>query len=179
MAKGMKIIAWLSALITAIALIIYKVKPSETVFTVAITFGTMAYHFLMRLLVGGVFDAVLNNMVDYNKKWFRVGKAEQKLYRALRVKEWKKHLPTYDPDAFDKKRHSWSEIAQAMCQAELVHETIAVLSLLPIVFSIWFGAAIVFILTSVFSALFDLCFVMIQRYNRPRVLKMLSFKQDR
>ena len=90
------------------------------------------------------------------------------------MKKWKKYFPTYDPNVFDKKQHSWDEIAAATCQSELVHETIVVLSFLPIVFSVWFGATLVFTLTSIFSALFDLTFVMIQRYNRPRVLKVLN-----
>ena len=128
----------------------------------------------MRLFVGGIFNFALNNKVDYKKKWFKVGNLEQKLYGFLKVRNWKKFFPTYDPDAFDKKRHSWHEIAGAMCQSELVHETIVVLSFLPILFSLWFGAKSVFILTSCFSALFDLIFVMIQRYNRPRVLRMLK-----
>ncbi|MBQ3133524.1 MAG: hypothetical protein IJC17_04525 [Clostridia bacterium] len=174
MAKGMKTIAWLSILITIIAVIIYQAKPFEIIYTTAITAGTIAYHFWMRLFVGGVFNFLLNNKVDYNKKWFRVGKAEQKLYRILKVKKWKQYFPTYDKNAFDRKQHSWNEIAQAMCQSELVHETIAVLSFLPILSSRWFGATLVFVLTSIFSALFDLTFVMIQRYNRPRVLKLLS-----
>lgn len=178
MAKGMKIIAWLSVLLTIVTLVIYRFKLSEVFFATTITFGTVSYHFLMRLLVGSLFDLLMNNKVDYSKKWFRVGKTEQTLYKILRVKEWKKYFPTYDSNAFDKKQRSWNEIAQAMCQAELVHETIVILSFVPIVFSLWFGATLVFVLTSIFSALFDLIFVMIQRYNRPRVLKMLSLIKE-
>ena len=115
---------------------------------------------------GGIFDRLLRNRVDPNRKWFQVGKVEQKLYEILKVKKWKSYLPTYDPDAFDKRQRTWGEIAGAMCQAELIHETIAALSFLPILASIWFGAP-----------LFDLTFVMIQRYNRPRVLKILNMER--
>ena len=173
MAKGMKIVAWLSVLVTAVFFILYKINPRGIFLTAVITAGTVSYHFWMRLFVGGVFDLLLNNKVDYNKKWFRVGKTEQKIYKILKVKQWKKYFPAYEPSVFDTHLHSWDEIAGATCQSELVHETIAVLSLLPIVASIWFGATAVFILTSVFSAMFDLIFVIIQRYNRPRVLKVL------
>lgn len=37
-------------------------------------------------------------------------------------------MPTYRPDWFDPRLHSWKEIAQTMCQSEVVHEIIAVLS---------------------------------------------------
>lgn len=173
MAKGMKIVAWISILLTAIFVIIYRLKPLGIFLTIAITMGTVAYHFWMRLLVGGLYNLILNNKVDYNRAWFRVGMVEQRLYKALKVKQWKKFLPTYDPNIFDKGQHSWSEIAGAMCQSELVHETIVLLSFLPISFSFWFGSALVFALTSLLSALFDLMFVIIQRYNRPRVLKII------
>ena len=128
----------------------------------------------MRLLVGGFFHAVLKNKVDYHKKWFRVGKREHRLYRLLKVKKWKKFIPTYDPEAFDSGLHSWEEIAGAMCQSEWVHETIAVLSFLPILASFWFGATRVFLGTSLFAAAVDVTFVILQRYNRPRVLKMIN-----
>lgn len=177
MAKGMKIIAGISLLMTAIFTAIYHISPLGIFLSMAITAGTISYHFCMRLLVGGIFDLALHNRIDPNQKWFQVGKTEQKLYEALKVKNWKNHFPTYDPDAFDKRQHTWGEIAGAMCQAELVHETIAALSFLPILSSVWFGTEGVFLVTSLCAALFDLTFVMIQRYNRPRVLKILNMER--
>lgn len=173
MARGMKSVAVIAVLLTAVFTAGYQVLPAELLLTLAITCGTVSYHFCMRLHVGSLWDLALHNRVDYRRRWFRVGKTEQKLYTLLKVKKWKKYLPTYDPGAFDKGQHSWEEIAGAMCQSELVHETIAVFSFLPIVFSRWLGSPLVFVLTSVASALFDLSFVAIQRYNRPRVLRML------
>ena len=77
-------------------------------------------------------------------------------------------------DAFDVSKHGWDGVAQASCQSELVHETNVVLSLVPIVFSVWFGSLAVFIITSVLGALYDLIFVIMQRYNRPRMIKMIN-----
>jgi len=179
LAKGMKIIAWVSGLLTVLLTLLYQITLAAWLLSAGITAGTVAYHFWMRLAVGGLFNWWLNNKVDCSRKWFQVGPGEQRLYHFLKVRKWKKHLPTYDPNAFDKKQHSWQEIAEAMCQSELVHETIVILSFLPIVASVWFGAMPVFAATSLFSALFDSLFVMIQRYNRPRVLKMVSAEQER
>ncbi|MDE7020617.1 MAG: hypothetical protein K2P23_06915 [Lachnospiraceae bacterium] len=69
--------------------------------------------------------------------------------------------------------HSWDEIAQAMCQSELVYETNIVLSFVPLAASVRFGAFPVFLITSICSAAFDLLFVIMQRYNRFRILKMV------
>lgn len=139
----------------------------------AITFGTIFYHLAMRLLVGLVLNRTMQNKADCSKRWYQLRPFEVRLYQALRVKKWKGNMPTYDPSLFDPKLHSWDEIAQAMCQAEIVHELIAVLSFLPLLAAIPFGAFGVFLTTSLLAALFDLCFVVMQRYNRPRILKLI------
>lgn len=69
-------------------------------------------------------------------------------------------------------KRTLSEIAQAMCQAEIVHEIIIILSFVPIAFIPRFGAAPVFIITSLLAAELDLSFVILQRFNRPRILKI-------
>ena len=125
---------------------------------------------------GTLLQAVMQNRADYGRRWYRVGKREMAVYEALKIKRWKRRMPTYDNALFNPQLHSWDEIAQAMCQAELVHETIVVLSFLPIAGGIWFGAYPVFIITSVLAAGYDLLFVMMQRYNRQRVLMLPARK---
>ena len=66
-----------------------------------------------------------------------------------------------------------------MCQAETVHTIIAVLSFVPLLFSLRWGAFAVFLITSLLSASFDLLFVIMQRFNRPRVLRMVQREQKK
>ena len=176
MAKIVKGIAAFSLAATVILAISYKVTSSGILLPLAITSGTIAYHFVMRLMVGLAFHATMRNKADYRKRWYQVSKREMAVYEKLKVKQWK---PTYDPALFDPRLHTWEEIVQAMCQAELVHETIAVLSFLPILAGIWFGEYPVFIVTSVLSAACDMVFVIMQRYNRQRVTKLLNRKSVR
>ena len=128
----------------------------------------------MRQLVALAFHTAMGNRADYRKRWYQVGRREMVLYGKLRVKKWNRRMPTYDPAQFDLRRHTWEEIAQAMCQAELVHETIAVLSFLPIAAGARFGAYPVFIVTSILAAPFDMLLVMMQRYNRQRIMRLLE-----
>ena len=174
MAKAMKITAIISLLLTVICALLHIKTANDFFLALAITFGTIAYHFCMRLLVGEIINALLHNKVDYNKKWFKVGKKEQIIYSKLNVKCWKGKMPTYDKSFFDSNKHTWDEIARAMCQSEIVHETIVVFSFLPIVLAFWFGALPVFISTSVLSAGLDFMFVIMQRYNRPRIIKLIN-----
>ena len=174
MAKIVKGIAAFSLAATVILAISYKVTSSGILLPLAITSGTIAYHFVMRLMVGLAFHATMRNKADYRKRWYQVSKWEMAVYEKLKVKQWKRRMPTYDPALFDPRLHTWEEIVQAMCQAELVHETIAVLSFLPILAGIWFGEYPVFIITSVLAAACDMVFVIMQRYNRQRVMKLLK-----
>ena len=179
MAKIVKGIAAFSLAATVILAISYKVTSSGILLPLAITSGTIAYHFVMRLMVGLAFHATMRNKADYRKRWYQVSKREMAVYEKLKVKQWKRRMPTYDPALFDPRLHTWEEIVQAMCQAELVHETIVVLSFLPILAGIWFGEYPVFIVTSVLSAACDMVFVIMQRYNRQRVTKLLNRKSVR
>lgn len=174
MKKAMVTITILSAICTVVSFCLYKISENNVILAAAITFGTTAYHFFMRLSVGFIFNKTINNRTDYRKGWYQCRAWERKLYERLNVKHWKGIMPTYDTSLFDYTKHSWDEIAQASCQSELVHETIILLSFVPILFSIWFGAIMVFIITSILAALFDLTFVVMQRYNRPRIIRMIG-----
>lgn len=172
MAKFMKQVAVISFLLTVGFIILYQSIKNSIVLSLAITFGTIAYHFIIRLLIGQIYDVKMQNKADYTKKWYQVSDLELKFYQIIKVKKWKNKMPTYSKDTFDVSKHSWDEIIQATCQSELVHETNVSVSFVPIMASIWFGSLEVFIITSIFSAIFDLLFVFMQRFNRSRIIKM-------
>lgn len=67
-------------------------------------------------------------------------------------------------------------VIRATCQAEVVHEIIIIVSFIPVVFSLWVGALPVFIITSFGAAVCDLVFVVLQRYNRPRLIRLREAK---
>ena len=177
MAKKMKILAAISVVCTLLACALYFLFYAPILLSLAITFGTVSYHFLMRLLVGGTVNAILHNRVSWEHPWFRQRAFEKKLYAFLKVRRWRDRLPTYDPAAFSVDAHDYSEIAQAMCQAEIVHLIILPLSFLPLLTVPFFGAFFVFLITSSLAAGYDLLFVILQRYQRPILLRVLQRRQ--
>lgn len=179
MKQTMKRCAVVSGMLTFITAILWSILSEDIMLTIAITAGTIFYHISIRLLVGWAFDQFLDNQTDYRKKWYQVSSWENAVYKKLQVKRWKRHLPTYDSSLFDSALHSWEEIAKAMCQAELVHEVNIAVSFVPVFFSVWVGAFPVFLITSVLAAGYDLLFVMLQRYNRPRVLRLAMRRSSR
>ena len=133
-----------------VSAVLYHVFYAPWLLTAAITLGTISYHLVMRLLVGGIVTITMNN-----------------------------HLPTYAPESFSPEKHTFDEIAQAMCQSEIVHEINMVLSFPPLLASLWFGSFAVFCITSIAAACFDLLFVIVQRYNRPRIVKIAEKQRER
>lgn len=172
MEKTMKRCALISGLFTLASYLLWRFEEKDIVLTIAITGGTIFYHITVRLLVGWAFDRLMHNQANYHKKWYQISPRENAIYKKLQIKRWKRHMPTYDESIFEPTLHTWTEIAKAMCQAELIHEVDVVVSFLPLFFSAWFGAFPVFLTTSVLAAMYDLLFVMLQRYNRPRVLRL-------
>lgn len=172
MARAMKRISVITLLLTICSYFLYKVTMSRIWIPFAVTFGTTAYHFIIRLLVGVVVDKIMQNKADYRKRWYKVSDFEMKLYQKIKVKKWKNYMPTFNPDTFDISKHSWEEIIQATCQSEIVHEIDVIVSFFPVVASIWFDSFGVFLITSMGGALFDFMFVIMQRFNRRRILKM-------
>ncbi|MBQ3094174.1 MAG: hypothetical protein IJC52_03285 [Clostridia bacterium] len=162
----------LSGVLTAGLYALYVFSPAPWMLSLIITAGTFFYHFAMRLAVGYAWVPFQKH--DPHSVWFREKAFEKKLYKQLNVKHWKEYMPTYDPSSFDVNAHSLDEIAVAMCHSELVHETIVVLSFLPLLAAIPFGDFFVFFITSLLAAAFDLSFVIMQRYNRPRVLTLIK-----
>ena len=174
MKKIMKLLTIIFVISFLIFIMIYIKSRNENLLALTITLGTCAYHFLMRLIVGYVINGLYHNEMNYHRKWFQPRKWENRFYKKLKVKTWKDNMPTYDVETFSFELHSMEEIVMAMCQSEVVHEIIVVLSFVPILASIQFGEFVVFLITSILAAGFDMMFVIMQRYNRPRVVKILD-----
>jgi hypothetical protein len=157
-----------------VSLPIFLITKNDTIETITITIGIALYHFAMRLVVGTVVNVIMKNKANHNNIWFREKRFESKLYKVLGVRKWKKRLPTYSPETFDFKQKKFEQIVGATCQAEIVHEIIMVFSLLPIIAIPFLGGAVAIIITSVLATLFDFLFVILQRYNRPKLIRVME-----
>lgn len=174
MKKNMLLAAFLSLTGLLVSGTAYALTRNQILYSIAITFGTIFYHFSMRLAAAYMIDAKFHNHMDYTKKWFQERSFEPRLYKMIGVKKWKRRLPSFHPENFLLEKHSAADIIQAACQAEIVHEVIMILSFVPILFSVWFGAVEIFFITSCMACLLESAFVMIQRYNRPRLMRLLK-----
>ena len=169
---GMNLIFIMLTVVFAVAHYIYRQGWMVSAY---VTFLTIFYHFSMRLIVGEVVTVIYcKREFNLDSAGFRLHRFEKDLYRRLNVKKWKLHMITAKPEQFDLRENSMDELLHNVAQAELVHRIIMVLSFVPLLLIIPYGVPSVFIVTSIAAALVDLQFVIIQRYNRPRVMKLLK-----
>ncbi|MGN1420894.1 MAG: hypothetical protein ACI4XC_05225 [Eubacterium sp.] len=163
------------AILTAVFSALY-LKYDITAFeSLAITFGTVLYHFVMRLTVG----FIVPHRYRYTDEFFTEKTFEKPLYNRLKVKKWKRFMPSYNPASYSVRNNELEHIANTTCRNEVIHLVICVLSFVPILFSIPFGETAVFVITSVLSCMFDMIFVIMQRYNRPRIVKLINRRANK
>ena len=167
MRKTMLRITGILCILFILLLLFHLLAPAGWLLSLLITCGTFLYHFLMRLAVG----YLIPDKFTGKENWFRQKKWEPRLYEKLNVQAWKKHMPTFDPDSFDLSRHT--------LKSEVVHEVIILFSFLPLFAAIPFGEFPVFLLTSLFAALIDTMFVIMQRHNRPRLMELRDRREAR
>lgn len=138
-----------------------------------ITAFTITYHFWVRIILGNV-SKLFRKHINYKQWWFKERKFEKKLYKILRVKEWKGKALTYNPEQFDLKENSLEKIANTMAKSEVDHWINEAISVSTMFFSLIWGKAWIFIITAIAAMIFDSQFIIIQRYNRPRIVKILE-----
>lgn len=171
-----KLIVLLSSLtfLTAIFGILKLITDNIVCYVLFICCFTILFHFIIRLIVGETVTLVCKNKEFNNDSfWFTEHKFEKNLYKVLKVKIWKSKLITAKPEQFDLESVDLHTILHNINQAEIVHEISMVIAFIPLLFSIWWGAFYIFFITSFLSSLMDLSFVFIQRYNRPRIKKLI------
>ncbi len=166
-------------LAAAAALGLYLIFPGELSLTTAITAGTICYHSNARGIIGAWIDRNVRPGLNPDHPWFREQKWEPPLYRLLRVRRWKDKMPTYTPQAFCLKETNLPDVICNSCSAELIHVLCMAAGFLPLVMVPFVGAFWVFFLTSLGAACADGIFVVIQRYNRPRLRRLYARQQAR
>ena len=142
---------------------------------IGITAFTITYHFWGRIILGNI-SKLFKKYINYNQWWFKEKRFEKNLYEILRVKKWKGKALTYNPEQFDLKTNSLDQIANTMVKSEIDHWINEVISISTMFFGLIWGETWIFVITALAAMIFDGQFIVIQRYNRPRVLKILERK---
>ena len=150
-----------------------NVYKTEMILWIGIIAFTIMYHFWVRIIMGNV-SKLFKKYINYKQWWFKEKSFEKGLYKFLRVKEWKGKALTYNPESFSLKEHSLEEIANTMVKSEIDHWINEAISLSTLLFIIPWGRTWAFVISAIAAMIFDSQFIIIHRYNRPRILKVLE-----
>jgi len=148
-------------------------NESKVILWTGITAFTITYHFWVRIILGNV-SKLFRKHINYKQWWFKERKFEKNLYKFLKVKEWKGKALTYNPEQFDLKENSLEKIANTMTKSEVDHWINEAISVSTIFFGFIWGKIWIFAITALAAMIFDSQFIIIQRYNRPRIIKILE-----
>ncbi|MBE6688095.1 MAG: hypothetical protein E7588_02320 [Ruminococcaceae bacterium] len=132
------------------------------------------YHFGLRILMGKWTEHL---EINYSHPWYRTRKFEKSLYKLLKVRKWKDKVLTFEPDKYDFKNRTLEQLATTMAKSELDHWINQIISLLSMLYAFLWGCAPAFVITAVLAMLFDAQFIVVQRYNRPIVLRLMKAKE--
>ena len=140
---------------------------------IGITAFTITYHFWGRIILGNV-SKLFRKHITYKQWWFKERKFEKKLYKILKVKKWKGKALTYNPEQFDLKQNSLEQVLNTMTKSEVDHWINEAISISTMFFGLIWGQTWIFVITAIAAMIFDGQFIVIQRYNRPRIIKILE-----
>ena len=165
----------ISVIVSIICFVVYygNINKNKIILWTGITAFTIMYHFWVRIIMGNV-SKLFKKYINYKQWLFKERKFEKKLYKLLRVKDWKGKALTYNPESFSLKEHSLEEIANTMAKSEVDHWINEAISLSTMLFALMWGEFWIFCLTAVAAMIFDSQFIIIQRYNRPRIVKIID-----
>lgn len=149
---------------------------NEAVLWCSIVLFMILYHFGLRIAFGLVTKCL---PINYRHPWYRRRNFEKKLYKLLKVRSWKDKVLTFEPDKYDFQNRTLEELATTMAKSELDHWINEVISVSSIFFFFIWGCFPAFFITAVAAMIFDAQFIIVQRYNRPIVLKLMHMKENR
>lgn len=174
--SNIPIIMFIAMIISAVGtfLCVYAYRQTSNILAlyICIILGTVAIHFLIMHISAPIVFLIFKKQFNYNSFWFTPKKFEKTLFKMLKIKRWKTKVPSYDGDEYSLKNHIIEDVIMNMCHAEVVHEVIFVASYLPIIGGVVISHWGMIILTSFIFSCCHLIFIMIQRYNRPRVVRL-------
>lgn len=146
------------------------------------------WYCVIYIAVLGILSFIIGRLLP--KGWFHADKfpyktaaGEQKIYQALRVKSWQSKVPDMSRlfrHIMPAKKMTAETVAdiprmlEETCVAELTHTLLSILGLAML--RLWPGWGGI-IVTIIYILLGNVPFIIIQRYNRPRLQRLYAMQQ--
>ncbi|MCH5205597.1 MAG: hypothetical protein J1F09_01505 [Oscillospiraceae bacterium] len=177
--QTMYIVAAASLALMFVFLGLFVKEKTDAFLVIGVLAMIVSYHIIVRLVIEMACEAAMKNGVDPSAEWYETSDAEQSFYKAVGMRRIKSRLPKLDETDFTLRKQSVEDIIDATCRVEVRHEVNMIASFLVMFATIFFGNVWLYLLTSLAAALFDFSFVAVQRYNRPRLVRVAKKQRQR
>jgi hypothetical protein len=169
------------ALVAVVSAVCFTVHYAEifehgAVLWTGIVSFMILYHFGLRIFFG---EITKRFKIDYNHPFYRQRAFEKRLYKILKLRKWKDKVLTFDPEAYDFKNRTLDQLATTMSKSELDHWINEIISVISVLFLFVWGCPSAFLISALLAMLFDAQFIVVQRYNRPIVLRLMERKDKK
>ncbi len=163
----------LTVLISAVCFGLYYsgTYKSGIVLWAGIVSFMILYHFGLRIFFGNVTNKF---KINYSHPWYKPHKFEDGLYKLLMVRKWKEKVLTFEPDKYDFENVTLEELATTMSKSELDHWINELISIFSMFFVFVWGCPPAFVISAVAAMIFDAQFIVVQRFNRPIVIRLMN-----
>ncbi|MBR5538292.1 MAG: hypothetical protein IKU61_00185 [Clostridia bacterium] len=168
----------LTAVLSAVFFYIYYsgTSDSDAILWCGIVIFMILFHFGLRILFG---EITKRFKINYRHPWYKTRSFEKGLYKLLKVRKWKDKVLTFEPDNYDFQNRTLEQLATTMAKSELDHWINEIISIVSIFFTFIWGCFPAFFISAVAAMLFDAQFIIVQRYNRPVVIRLMERKSKK
>lgn len=178
--NGIIIVAVINLLFLTSLFLCLKLGFNSWQFSAFITLFMFAYHFDVRIMIGAFFTIIVRNRINTNSKLFNVSGKEFMFLNKLGIKKWKDKIITLYKNSFtlagDINKDKINTVLKNNINAEIIHWVCFFVGFLAIVFGCMLSADewYIYVITAVLtSMLVDLPSILVQRYNRFRLKKIM------
>lgn len=167
------------SIVSMVLMFIFFISYFNTKSVNSLIFGvsmmTVCYHFVVRITITTLFNAFCTpEIINPNERQFQQKGFEKGLYSKIRVRRWKNSFSSFDPHNFSLRFYSIDELIFEGCKAEMAHRICFFVGFLSLIFTVWFGAFTIYLTASVIGAIYDLAIIVVQRFNRPRLMRIAA-----
>lgn len=159
-----------SLVLMFVFLALFVKTRSDVLLVIGLIMMNAAFQLISRLFIGTLCEGAFENGVNSSSDWYKTTEFEERLYGSLMIKKLKAKLPKTENTGFTLKKSGVQDIIDSGCIVESEHEVCILTSMLGILLAIPFGYVGLFIAAAVIGVVYDLLFVCVQRYNRPRLI---------
>lgn len=165
----------LTVLISAICFALYYsgIYKISIILWCGIVSFMILYHFGLRILMG---EVTKHFKINFRHPFYKERRFEKGLYKLLKVRKWKDKVLTFEPENYDFENRTLEQLATTMAKSELDHWINEVISVLSLLFIFLWGCPPAFLISAVAAMIFDAQFIIVQRYNRPIVVRLIDRK---